>query len=235
MDYIKQAALNAGIEVIDYSLEFSPALSKSHSDITHIVCHHDVWPGGTMKDIHRDHKMNNGYRGAGYHARFPAGGGIELGRSYGMIGGHCKQDKMNYRSIGLVWEGNLDVTNMTAEQFKDSTKFLAEYLKLTGQELDKVLPHNHFANKSCPGKNFPMLKIKRRVQEILDQEGDKAAPWAEEAQKFVMSKMVDNLPLSDGTRPYEQMTRQEQWVMLERFYKVMINEFKKMIEEEKQC
>lgn len=235
MDYIKQAALNAGIKIIDYELEFSPPLEKSYSEIKNIVAHHDVWPNGTMEKIHNDHQINNGYRGTGYHARFPSAGGIELGRPHGTIGGHCSQQKMNYTSIGLVWEGNLDVTQMTDEQFQDSTRFLIEYVKLTDQKIDKIFEHNEFANKSCPGKNFPMLKIKRRVQELLDQDKDKAAPWAEEAQKFVMSKMVDDLLLSDGTRPHEQMTRQEQWVMLERFYKVMINEFKKIIEEEKQC
>jgi hypothetical protein len=224
MDKIKQAALNAGIKIIDYNLEFSPALSKSYSDIIYIICHHDVWQGGTMKDIHRDHKVNNGYRGTGYHARFPSTGGIELGRPHSMIGGHCKQQKMNYESIGLVWEGNLDVTQMTVPQLSDSTKFLAEYVKLTGQPIDKILPHNHFADKSCPGANFPMKKLKDIVQERINVSEHLAAPWAIDAQEFVTTKQVNGVSLSDGTRPFEPVTRQEQWLMMERLYELIMND-----------
>jgi len=224
MNYIEQAAINAGIKIIDYKLKFKPELSKSYSEIDHIVCHHDVWQGGTMLDIHEDHMINNGYRGTGYHARFPSTGGIELGRPHGMIGGHCKQDKMNYRSIGLVWEGNFDETQMTVPQLSDSTKFLAEYVKLTGQPIDKILPHNDFADKSCPGANFPMKKLKGIVNERINISEHRAAPWAESAQTFVMNTFADGKPLSDGTRPFEPVTRQEQWVMMERLYKHMLVE-----------
>lgn len=235
MDYIKQAAENAGLKIIDYGLKFSPSLDKSYAKIENVIFHHDVWPGGTMEKIHVDHLVNQKYRGTGYHGRFPMSGGIELGRPHGMIGAHCKQQQMNYKSIGLVWEGNLDKTEMTDEQFRDSTKFLAEYIKLTGQSIDKFFGHGQFANKSCPGKNFQMLKIKRRVQELLDQDEHKAAPWATSGQKFVLSKKYNGETISDGKRPADPLTRQEQWVMMERFYNVIINDVQQMIEEAKQC
>jgi hypothetical protein len=225
MNKIEQAAKNAGIKITDYNLNFTPDLAKSYSEIDHVICHHDVWQGGTMKDIHRDHSKF--MRGSGYHGRFPTEGGIELGRPYGMIGGHCKQQKMNYRSIGLVWEGNLDVTKMSDEQFRDSTKFLAEYVKLTGQHIDKILGHNIFANKSCPGQNFPMLEIKKRVQALLNQDENKAAPWAVSGQDFVRKSKVNGVSISDGTRPADPVTRQEEWVMLERLYNYMLGELKK--------
>jgi len=231
MDLIKQAALNAGIDIVDYDLVFSPPLEKTYADIQYIVCHHDVWPGGTMASIHNDHKNNQGYRGTGYHVRFPASGGIEIGRPHGMIGGHCKQNKMNYQSIGLVWEGNLDHTQMTDAQFKDSSDFIASYIKLTNMPIDHIVGHGDYAVKSCPGKNFPMTALKKKVRALLDEESNTCAPWAEGAQNFVMTTLADGLPLSDGTRPFEPVTRQEQWVMMERLYKVMMNEIKKINKE----
>lgn len=231
MDLIKQAAQNAGLKIIDHKLEFSPPLEMSYSNIEFAILHHDVWPGGTMEKIHVDHLVNRKYRGTGYHGRFPADGGIELGRPHGTIGGHCKQEKMNYKSTGWVFEGNLDVTEMTDQQFEDSTKFFAEYIKLSDITIDQMFGHGDFADKSCPGKNFPMKRFKARIQELIDNSGNKPAPWAENGQEFVMSKKHNGESISDGTRPYDKMTRQEQWTMLERFYGVVMSDVQEMIEE----
>lgn len=222
MDLIKQAAINAGIEIIDHNLVFSPPLAKSYSKITNSVCHHDVWPGGTMKSIHVDHKKYQRMRGTGYHGRFPTEGGIELGRPHGMVGGHCKQEKMNYKSTGFVWEGNLDLTMMSDEQFRDSTKFMAEYLKLTGNPISSIDGHGDYANKSCPGKNFPMKKFKEEVQRLMDDTKNVPSIWALDAQAFVTREDIN---ISDGRRPHDICTREEQWVMQQRLYDVLRNEF----------
>ena len=230
MNLIKQAAQNAGLKIIDYELKFSPPLERSYSKIEFAIMHHDVWPGGTMEKIHVDHLVHQKYRGTSYHGRFPTAGGIELGRPHGMIGGHCKQDKMNYKATGWVFEGNLDITVMSDQQFEDSTKFFAEYIKLTDITIDQMFGHREFANKSCPGKNFPMKRFKVRIQELLDNNINKPAPWAISAQELVMSKMYIDKSISDGKRPFDICTRQEQWVMIERMYGVIMNEVKEMME-----
>jgi hypothetical protein len=123
-----------------------------------------------MEDIHDDHQIDKGYRGTGYHFRFPRTGGVEIGRPVGMIGGHCKQMEMNYRSLGLVWEGNMDEDRLTPAQFEDSAKFLSIFK-------DQLIFEDHraFAKKSCPGINFPSGQLMKRAEEYAEMNH-----WAEE-------------------------------------------------------
>lgn len=167
-EQIIQKAKDLGLEIIDYGLEFDPPLAKSYYEIEYGIEHHDVWPGGTMKDIHEDHIVF--MRGTGYHFRFPRTGGVEIGRLVGMIGGHCKQQEMNYRSIGLVWEGNMDEQELTPVQFEDSAKFISIFV-----DQIEFKRHGDYANKTCPGTNFPSEALLARAKEIAE-----TAHWAEE-------------------------------------------------------
>ena len=213
MDLILRAARNAGLDIIDYNLEFTGGTAQSRSRIEKVIAHHDVWPGGTMEDIHHNHKIHKLYRGTGYHVRFPAAGGIELGRPYGSVGGHCKQDHMNFRSIGAVYEGNLDKTRPTEAQLRDSSKFFAELFKLNGMVPEDIDPHNKYAVKTCPGTLFDLTEVKERIQRIKEIESDIPDEWAIEAQVWNMAKGI-----SDGTRPHDDTRRQETWVINKRLH-----------------
>ncbi len=203
-EQIIQKAKDLGLEVIDYNLEFSPALAKSWYDITHAIRHHDVWPGGTMEDIHEDHMLNKGYRGTGYHFRFPRTGGVEIGRPVGMIGGHCKQQEMNYRSIGLVWEGNMDEQELTPVQFEDSAKFMSILV-----DQIEFKRHGDYANKTCPGTNFPSEALLARAKEIAETDH-----WAEEHFEG-LNEAFEKIEVKIHQRRFDDpITRGEQFATL---------------------
>jgi hypothetical protein len=221
---IIQKANELGLEVIDYNLQFSPALAKSWYDITHGIRHHDVWPGGTMEDIHEDHMLNKGYRGTGYHFRFPRTGGVEIGRPVGMIGGHCKQQEMNYRSLGLVWEGNMDEDRLTEKQFEDSAKFLSIFVDQLVFE-----DHNAFAKKSCPGVNFPSGQLMKRAEEIAE-----TAHWAEEHFEE-LNEAFEEVEVAVHDRRFDDtITRGESMALqnnMRKLFEHRIQKFEKRIEE----
>lgn len=216
MELIRQAIKNAGLKEVDYNLEFIPELAKSNSAIDHIIIHHDVWTGGTMKDIHIDHQKNKGYRGTGYNVRVRKDGSVELGRPFGMVGGHCSQDKMNYHSLGLVFEGNFDKEQMGRVQFEAGAKLIAETVRLSNYiKLDNIKPHNIYAKKSCPGTNFPLKEMLSYSTAYSVEKYNphlQVSDWAKTAHEWVVENGV-----SDGTRPKDPVTREEVWTMLHNF------------------
>ena len=160
MEIIKQACHNVGAKIKDWNLQWNGELAMSKTPIEYIVIHHDVWTGGTMLDIHNDHIKNKGYRGTGYHLRIRKDGSVELGRPFGTVGGHCSQQEMNYRSIGIVFEGNFENEIPTPEQINTGIAVIKEIIRLSFTiKPQNIRPHNYFTPKACPGKNFPMTKF----------------------------------------------------------------------------
>jgi len=211
---IKRAVHDAGLKVIDYELDFVNPLKKSNLKIDHIIIHHDIWEGGTMKRIHYDHINNRGWSGVGYHARVRTDGTIELGRPYGMVAAHCKEQKMNHRSIGIVFEGNFDVKMMKELQFEAGSKFIAEIIRITGISIQNIKGHREYAlYKTCPGKVFPLDSLKNRVGNALTGNSE-VSNFAKEAYLFVKSEGI-----SDGSRPKDTVTREEVWTMIHRMAK----------------
>lgn len=159
---------STGLNIIDYNLKWDRPLAKSRSKIEYIILHHDMWLGATMEDIHRDHIVHRRWRGTGYNIRIRQNGDVELGREVGMVAAHCSQDNMNYRSIGLVFEGcytneglNLRITKeMPKAQFDAGVKVLRFLMKEYNIGKNKILPHRYYATwKDCPGTFFPLANL----------------------------------------------------------------------------
>lgn len=60
-------------------------------------------------------------------------------------------DKM---SIGICLAGNFDVTLPTPEQIKSLRELLTQKRKEYNIPLSQIIPHRHFASKSCYGNNL---------------------------------------------------------------------------------
>ncbi|GKX29003.1 hypothetical protein SH1V18_14830 [Vallitalea longa] len=90
---------------------------------------------------------------------------------------------------------------------------------LIGQ-IDKqnMTVHRWFANKSCPGDYLYNLhgKISEEVNKIIAKSNEiDLSDWAIEGHDFVTQNNI-----SDGTRPKDNITREEVWTMLKRFKQI---------------
>lgn len=90
-----------------------------------------------------------------------------------------------------------------------------------GIPLANIVQHNHWNGKNCPatiratpGSWEKLLAL--CAQHDDGQEPNKPAEWYSDAQTW-----VKELGIADGTRPLDNVTRAEVWVMLKRLYEAM--------------
>ncbi len=140
----------------------------------YIVLHHRAGDG-TVESIHNQH-INNGYSGIGYHFYIRKNGSIFRGRPINSIGAHCLN--YNYNSVGICFEGNFENEEMSVMQLNAGVE-IVNYLKNLYPNA-AIVGHKSLYNTACPGKNFPMDKIKeRKVIKIMN---------IEEAKKIIQEK-----------------------------------------------
>ena len=126
--------------------------------ITLIVIHCSaVRPDQTSsaKEIEKWHK-DRGFNGIGYHYVIRRNGEIEPGRPESVIGAHChvKGQNHNKHSIGVCYEGGLDIRGQpadtrTAEQ-KAAMRQLLEDLHRRYPRAVIVGHHDLYPPKPCP-------------------------------------------------------------------------------------
>lgn len=111
-----------------------------------------------------------------------------------------------------------------AEQL--AAKFIAYKLKEYGWDISKVKKHQDFSGKYCPHRTLDLgwnrfLNMASKEYELLLKGGieveDKNTPstWAKEAWEWAKKEKI-----TDGTRPKENITREEVIVMIYRALKV---------------
>lgn len=127
-----------------------------------IILHHSATvDSGTVSwsAIRRYHTHELGWTAIGYHF------GIELvadryevllGRMMNTSGAHCKEQNMNFQSLGICFVGDFDKKPPEDSQLMVGKNLIKSLLEIL--ELDKkdIYRHCDFAKyKSCPGKMFP--------------------------------------------------------------------------------
>lgn len=108
------------------------------------------------------------WRAIGYHL------GLELindrheilmGRMMNETGAHCRQSRMNHRSLGICFIGNFDLYLPLKEQWNLGLRLVSSLMDIFKIPRDKVLGHNHFAKyKTCPGKLFDVDEFVRQLK-----------------------------------------------------------------------
>ncbi|EPY2274955.1 peptidoglycan recognition protein family protein [Clostridium sporogenes] len=121
-----------------------------------IILHHAEASGCSIQDIHSWH-LNNGWSGCGYNYFIKKDGFIYKGRPDNAIGAHCLS--YNGVSIGICMEGRFNVEEMGAAQYK-SLKDLTRCLQ-NKYNISKIYGHRELNETECPGKNFPLHRIKK--------------------------------------------------------------------------
>lgn len=140
------------MEIIETNLKFKSMSNRQTTD--RIILHHSASSVASAEDIHRWH-LNNDWEGAGYHFLVRKDGKIYRMRPEEKIGAHAYMN--NYNSIGICFEGNFEVEEMSDIQVQ-SGKELVAYLK-NKYGINTVQGHRDVNSTSCPGRNFKFNEI----------------------------------------------------------------------------
>lgn len=137
-----------------------------------VIIHHSLTKdSGTVSwnAIHHYHVNVKGWSDIGYHA------GIEdvegkyvciFGRPDWVPGAHTYGE--NGRSLGFCFVGNYDQGRPSESRLRVACRrVLAPWLARWGLGVEALVPHSQFANKTCPGKLFPMDRLREICSEEL--------------------------------------------------------------------
>jgi len=100
----------------------------------------------------------------GYHAFIELVNGqleYRIGRPLDMPGAHTKGQ--NDFSIGICCVGNFDLAEPSAELYDKTVILCRAFMARFGIARHYVLPHWAFADKSCPGYQFNILKLRNLI------------------------------------------------------------------------
>ena len=110
------------------------------------------WQQSSVGDIDRSHRARGWKNGCGYHYVIRRDGTIETGRPVEMIGAHCQS--RNRHSIGICYEGGLDIEGRPSDTRTDAQKrALRSLLEELHAQFPKalIMGHNVFnPMKACP-------------------------------------------------------------------------------------
>ena len=149
--------------------------------ITLIVVHCSaVRPNQTSsaKDIEKWHK-DRGFKCIGYHYVIRRDGSIEKGRPEWQVGAHChvKGQNHNLHSIGVCYEGGLDIRGQptdtrTAEQKQTMRRLLEELHErypramIVGHRDLIATPRSDLQVRKSPGKDCPCFDAVHEYKDL---------------------------------------------------------------------
>ncbi len=141
----------------------------------YIIIHHSLTDDNVLlsdfEAIRRYHMQMNGWRDIGYHwvlEKVNNKWAWRAGRKETEDGAHCKEQGMNFKSVGICVVGNFDKDTPTDEIYElvaaKCKDIMSRWPKI---KVENIKPHREYATyKSCPGKNFDMNAIINRVKEV---------------------------------------------------------------------
>jgi N-acetyl-anhydromuramyl-L-alanine amidase AmpD len=127
-----------------------------------IVIHHSDSHDVSAAEIHKWH-LDRGWFGIGYNFVVRANGAIETGRPIDTVGSHAGAT-VNGRSIGICLTGRLDQTAPTPAQINALVWLIKEHIYPKYGKLP-LSGHKDHMSTSCPGRMFPMDRVKQLVAE----------------------------------------------------------------------
>lgn len=139
-----------------------PLIQLDINKVNYIVLHHPEAITASPEEIHQWHK-NQGWSGFGYNEYTRKDGTVYIGRG-DYIGAQCQ----GYNSIGygICCEGNYDKELIMPEVQK---KALVERISINRARFPNykaTVQHNLLYSTKCPGKNFPLAEILKRIEVI---------------------------------------------------------------------
>lgn len=157
--------LEESLDIIEIKYNWTEPLVMENRPYI-IIYHHTAINEISAEEIDTLHK-GKGWKGIGYHYFIRKNGDIYIGRPEAAEGSHACNN--NFISIGIAVEGNFEEEYLTIEQMKSIVK-LSEYLCIK-YDIKDVIGHNAVGNTLCPGKNFPLVKIREELIKNLKELG----------------------------------------------------------------
>jgi len=148
---------------------------------THIILHHSLTKdSGTVswQAIRKYHTETLGWDDIGYHfgiefinhnnhrAKILRVNHYEIltGRMLTEDGAHCRQEGMNYRSIGICFVGNFDLYKPEHVMWILGLRLVGSLMKVFNIPRNQIRGHREFTNyKSCPGVSFNVNKFRDQL------------------------------------------------------------------------
>jgi N-acetyl-anhydromuramyl-L-alanine amidase AmpD len=140
----------------------------------YIVIHHSATATGSAEVFDTAHRARGMVNGLAYHfvidngRESQADGFIETGDRWvkQLHGGHCRQQAVNERSIGICLVGDFS-KGAPSEKQLDALVLLIRGLQHQFRiPADHVLRHGEIAgeNSECPGAEFPWAALRERLK-----------------------------------------------------------------------
>lgn len=134
-----------------------------------ILIHHSAGPDGASLDreaIRRHHVEVNKWADIGYHFVVEkVGSRVEViaGRPLDQDGAHCPGQ--NSRAIGICFIGDFTAEPPSREALETAAHFIRGLCFALKISRSAIYPHREFRSTECPGKSFPMGKLR----DLVDQ------------------------------------------------------------------
>ena len=141
----------------------------------YIMIHHSLTKDGQVVDwkaIKRYHIKTRGWRDIGYHYGVEEVNGIYqvmLGRDLNTSGAHCKHSNMNRLAVGICVVGNYDNRAPSMESLNLlAAAVVVPLMRKYDIPIENIVRHHDYTPyKTCPGKMFPMLVLKKLCRKML--------------------------------------------------------------------
>jgi len=147
------------VQIQKANLQFNGTTLTKRGRTDGVLLHHAAGLG-SVEAIHNYHKNTNKWAGIGYNFYIRLDGSIWEGRGWDKVGAHAGASSgYNGKTIGICFEGNYsELPTMPAAQFNAGVWLIKEAFKKYGRIA--VWGHREVYATACPGRNFPLDKLK---------------------------------------------------------------------------
>ena len=144
-----------------------------------LVLHHSGTRTGSVQSIHAQHirrrdSSGNPWKGIGYHFVIGNGHGMQDGVveptfrwKQQMHGAHAGNALYNSRGIGICLIGNFENAPPTPAQLSALQELLTLLCSRCQIDPRDIVGHSTFRRTACPGRLFPLQKIRQSVSRSL--------------------------------------------------------------------
>ncbi|MFM7058824.1 MAG: peptidoglycan recognition family protein [Planctomycetota bacterium] len=150
-----------------------------HAPWKFLVLHHSGTESGSVQTIHAQHlrrrdSSGNPWKGIGYHFVIGNGSGMRDGAveatfrwKQQLHGAHAGNALYNARGIGVCLIGNFETAPPTSAQLSALQTLLVQLCSHCRIAPADILGHSAVRRTACPGRLFPLQRIKLDVTQAL--------------------------------------------------------------------